>query len=211
MKTLATIHEMSKELPAVQEFEAKMKETGAIGTSKLGSYIYEKDGYILVAAYRPIDGKFVGSIMTANVYQSLLNDAVWPRMNDMSLAYFAWTYGYGYDITNQRMDVTYIMSHLDKWHPMLDNAHKMGTPNNPVMYTVVEYLDTLPHEEYGVQEEYNIIGITDDIHQAEYIIERNMADKVDCNERSFAIHPIKINIPLSPSEKIYVGGACYIE
>lgn len=209
MKPFAEIHEMSKDILTVKDFVAKMTEVGCTGGSASDSYVYEKDGITLVVAYRPVDDKMVGAFMTTEVFQQLQQDFENTKV-DLSLAYFAWTYGYGVSVDRLHMAPQLIMEHLDKWHDRIyKNATRMGTLCM-VDYVVTVCEDTLPDDEYGVQDEYFIVGVSRDVRQAEYMVERGMAEEPDI-PRDFRITPIKVNVVLKPDEQVLIGGSHYIE
>lgn len=209
MKRYDKIHEMSKSAKFVQDFERNMTEIGCMGGSERDSYIYVKGNYVLVAAYRPIDEKMVGTIMTKDVYAEM-QQTYNSCSTILPMAYFAWTYGYGFNIEDARIEPHYLMKEPHKWQRFFEKAERMGDMTQ-ITYLVTVCEDTLPEEEYGVQEDTCVIGITDDVRQAEYMIERYLTECGECNSREFSIKPIKVNQVLKPHEQVCIAAVRYIE
>ena len=204
------IHEKSKSVARVKNFVEKMEAIGAAGGSEYDSYVYEKDDFVLVATYRPVDGEMVGRIMTKHVYEQMklnMRNGVFSLPN----GYFAWAYGYGYDYMKDGISPEYIMEHLADWTHIYAAANTAGRYFGQVVYMVVDWRDTKPKGEYGVQEDYYVVGITDDIERAEYMVERAMADKPDWNDRALTIKPVMFNTILDGNDRVYIGGTCCIE
>ena len=209
MKRFYQILQMSRNIDCVKEFINKMREIGATGGPDYDSYIYEKDNYILVAAYRPLDDKLVGSIMTKEVYKNLKEDAK-GKFYDLALAYFAWTYGYGYNLLKDHHDPADIMMDIEKFPHVKEEAQHMGD-YYPALYVVTMCEDIKEERACGVSDEYYILGISDDVRQAEYMVERTMAEKPLNKNRKYTISPVKINTIIKPEERPAIGLTSYIE
>lgn len=210
MTSFWRIHEKNKNAERVQEFVNKMKEAGIKGGSEYDSYVYEQDGIVAVVAYRPVDGELVGSIMTKYVFEQMKIDRR-NSMSPLSVAYFAWAYGYGYNFVEECISPEYIMAHIKGFSHLYVKMNKMGRFYRDIMFMVLEWRDTKPKGEYGVQEEGYVIGIHSDIERAEYMMERAMANKPVCNSRVFSIKPMAVNTILEEDEYVSIGGVCCIE
>lgn len=84
---------------------------------------------------------------------------------------------------------------------------------NDKLYMVVLYIDGLPHHEYGVNDNYYLIGIFDDKNLAE-LVKQNEEIKMEnadyCVGFEVEVKEVSIN-KVYKSDEFYLGGGFYIE
>ena len=197
MKRFYQILQMSRDMDSVKKFMTDMNLIGAVGGPDYDSYIYKKDGYVLVAAYRPLDDQLISNLMTEDVYKQLCKDAD-GKCFDLSLAYFAWTYGYGYYLNKDNISPISALQDTNNHVSLKDKAARIGELQ-PTLYVVT--MTEQQEEILGTTNTEYIIGLSDDVRQAEYFIERVSAEKPTSTNRKYTISPVKVNTVLNPEDR----------
>lgn len=197
----------SLELPKVKEFMNTMNELGASGGPQVNCFVYHKNGIVLVANYRYADGEIIGAIMTSYVYDNMMLDRR-EETNSLPCGYFAWTYKYGFDYLSSGWNAVNAFKYAINQGPTAA-MNTLGACYHDVMYLVREYVDSKPKGEYGVHDDFNLVGIFEDIHVAEDAAEEVLKETGSWNDHDVAIIPVIMNHKYATRPQL--GGSCYIE
>ena len=201
------LFEESKKQPSVVDFMDTMKAFGAAGGPHVDCFVYFKDDIVLVANYRAVDGAMVGSVMTQDVYEEMMCDRK-ETLSTLPLGYFAWAHRYGFDYLSRGMDAVTAFKYAVNQGAVAE-MDMSGNHYDNVMYLVREYINAKIKGEYGVNDEFNLVGIFADIHEAEKVAKDVLAEDGYINEHDVTIIPVVLNRKYDNRPNL--GGSWYIE
>lgn len=187
-----------------------LKAIGADYQHKHDSMTFAKNGFVIVVDYNPLNGDYIGAIMTYYVYAQLCD--FYENMSfNLSLAQFAWTYGWGYDFSKDRMSAENAFKHVIT----MESApyHRINRLsryfNHDAMYLVREYVDSKPKGEFGIDDDYYLVGAFTNFNKAMEVACEAHAKKTEKSEIS--IIPVIMNAVYLDEDKPHLGGSWYIE
>lgn len=106
----------------------------------------------------------------------------------------------------------YILTYTGKRVKVTDEMKgKFSKVKRTNVYVVIRYADTLPEHEYGVSDDYYLVGIFKD---PECALEARDATTFRFNEpeREFVhVLVVEMNKEYEPNEQLFLGGGYYIE
>lgn len=187
-------------------FVNAMKEMGADFQYKNNSMTFAKNGFVMVVDYNPLKDDYLGTIMTYYVYTQLCD--FYENMDfNLSLAQFAWAYGWGHDFGKDNMDAENAFEYLSSVvSAPYKNMNKVGHYNGDAIFMVREFVDEKKKGEYGVADSYYLIGAFNNFDQA-----MDVACKANLENRVIDIVPAIMNTTYIGDEKPYLGGGWYID
>lgn len=192
-------------------FVNALKAIGADFQYKNNSMTFAKNGFVMVVDYNPLKDDYLGTIMTCYVYDKLClayEEKEYELIPfGLSMAQFAWAYGWGHDFSKDNMDAENAFEYLSSVVSALyKNMNKIGHYNGEALFMVREFVDEKPKGELGVADSYYLIGAFNSFGQA-----MDVACKASYDNRTIDIVPVIMNATYVGNEKPYLGGGWYIE
>jgi hypothetical protein len=183
-----------------------LKASGADFQYKNNSMTFSKNGFVMVVDYNPLNDDYLGTIMTYYVYTQLCD--FYENMDfNLSLAQFAWAYGWGHDFSKDHMNAENAFEYLSSVvSAPYKNMNKMGHFNCDVIFMVREFVDEKPKGEFGVADSYYLIGAFNNFNHA-----MDVACKASYENRAIDIVPVIMNITYVGNDMPYLGGGWYID
>lgn len=167
-----------------------------------------KDGVWLVVSYVPATDDFVGAIMTEYVHNKMMLDMKQAK-EYLPAGYFAWAHKYGFDYKSNGWSPANIFQSISIINIKLLN--QVGTMNENMLYIVQEYIDDKPKGEYGVKEEYRLVGVFDNVLQAENAAVKVLSEDGEWNTHDVQIIPTVLNNLMSAENRCILSQCFYIE
>jgi hypothetical protein len=184
-----------------------LRGIGSDYQEKYESMIFAKNGIVLVADYNEAANCCIGSIMTHYVYSQLCS--IYEDENPkMTLAAFAWSYGWGYDFTqNSNMDAIHAFQYAASIisYPIW-SVNRIGAANGVVAYIVREKTNGIPANGHGIHDTYSLIGVFTDIASA-----LQAASSCDGDSSNIATIPIVMDTVYATDAKPCLGLSVYIK
>ena len=192
-------------------FVNALKAIGADFQYKNNSMTFAKNGFVMVVNYNPLKDDYLGTIMTHYVYDRLClayeekEHELIPF--DLSMAQFAWAYGWGHDFSKNNMDAEKAFEYITSVESVTyKDMNKIGLRNGDALFMVREFADEKPKSEFGVDDNYYLIGVFNDFDKA-----MDVACKTSYDNRAIDIVPAIMNAVYTGDEKPWLGGGWWIE
>ena len=188
-----------------------LKDIGAEFRRNNDSMVFSKNGYVLVVDDDHLHDDYLGAIMTRYVYDKLCL-AYEEKMCELipfnlSMAQFAWAYGWGHDFREDRMDAENTFEYIfSSESAPYKNVNRIGRFNGDALFMVREYADEKPNGEFGVDDHYYLVGAFNSLGKA-----MDVACEARLENRSIDIVPVIMNAVYVDDEKPWLGGGWWIE